>query len=516
MEFLGNLAANLVDFLIYLAIAMVAVIGIFKCVLPVRRSAHRLHRAIRMLETSSGEGRPIWQDVMFLGKGLQGAWRRFLVNAEQLDARGLNCNVEDYVNDESAIYSVGHIQLAETIPSLLTSLGILGTFIGLMRGLGGLDVSDAAKTMESIPQMIGGMTFAFMTSIAGIGCSLVFNMLLRMAHGGAVRAIDEFNDAFTDLVMQKPLEDNVQMICQQEDRAALIRRISTDMGARVSDGILNSVEKALVPVAQSMNGFIMGQTQAQMEGLGNIVNQFVIQMNRSLGNQFAQLGQTLNQVNQSQAISYESLQRTMAAADEILGGMQRVQDVNQKVMARFEEYIKTLDKAQADNSSFLTHGSQVLSGMMAAAKEQTDFLGAINAAQAELKGAMQEYTNWRARVLNTVQEQATGALSVSGDLTKKMDEASRQLADSYAAFAGNLSDGFSRSLGMFDENVHRVLSAMTVKLDDYQAAVASAPDRTLRMQKETENCIIAISRLQRAVTDMTAALKAAGPAGEDA
>lgn len=516
MEFLENLAANLADFLVYLAIVLVALIGVFKCVIPVRRSAHRLRRAIHLLETSSGEGRPVWQDVLFLGKSMQGAWRRFLVNAEQLDARGLNCNVEDYVNDESAIYSVGHSQLAEVIPSLLTSLGILGTFIGLMRGLGGLDVSDAAQTMESIPEMIGGMTFAFTTSIAGIACSLVFNMLIRMAHGSAVRAIDEFNDAFTDLVMQKPLEDNVQMICQQEDRAALIRRISADMGARVSDGILSSVEKSLAPVAQSMNSFIMGQTQTQMDGLNNIVNQFIGNMNRSLGGQFAQLGQTLNQVNQSQVISSESLQRTMAAADEILAGMHQVQNVNQRVMERFETYIGTLEQSQENASAFLTHGSQVLSGMMTASQEQADFLGAIKAAQADLQSAMQEYASWSSRVLNAVQEQANGALNVSGELTAKMDEASHHLAESYAAFVGNVSDGFSRSLGMFDENIHSVLNAMSDKLDDYKAITAAGPNQAARYQQETENCIAAISRLQRAINDMAAAMKASGPSGEDA
>ena len=102
-DILENLAANLTDVLIYMAIVMVALIGIIKCVFPVRKAAHRLHRAIRLLETTTGEGRPVWQDVLFLGKEMQGSWRRFLVNAEQLDARGLNCNVEDYVNDDTVI-----------------------------------------------------------------------------------------------------------------------------------------------------------------------------------------------------------------------------------------------------------------------------------------------------------------------------------------------------------------------------------------------------------------------------
>ena len=505
-EILERLSANLTDFLVYLAIALVLLTGIFKCVFPVRRSARRLRRGIHLLETATGEGRPVWQDVLFLGKELQGPWRRFLVNAEQLDARGLNCNVEDYVNDDTVIYSVGHTQLAEVIPSLLTSLGILGTFIGLMRGLGGLDVSDAAKTMDSIPQMIGGMTFAFMTSIAGISCSLVFNMLYRMANGSATRAIDDFHDAFTDLVMQKPLEDNVQLICQQEDRSALLRRLSGDVSARVSEGIVSSVERSLAPVAQSMNSFIMGQTQAQIDGVAAIANQFIMQMNRSLGSQFTQLGQTLSQVNQSQAVSFESLQRTMAAADQILDGMGRVQDVTQHVMERFEAYINTIDQARGDSEQFLTHGSQVLSGMITASQEQAECLNTIKAAQSDLQAAMREYADWSTKVLNAVREQAGGAITVSGDIAAQMDESSRRLSETYASFVEDISGGFSRALGLFDENIHSVLSAMNEKLEAIRALSADAPGQAARYQQETESCISAISKLQRAIADMSETL----------
>ena len=504
---LENLAANLTDFLIYAAIATVALIGVFKCVLPVSRVARRLRRGIHLLETASGEGRPVWQDVLFLGKEIQGPWRRFLVNAEQLDARGLNCNVEDYINDDTVIYSVGHAQLAEIVPSLLTSLGILGTFIGLMRGLGGLDVSDAAKTMESIPQMIGGMTFAFMTSIAGISCSLIFNMLNRMALGSATGAIDDFTDAFADLVMQKPLEDNVQMICQQEDRSALLRRISADMGARVSEGIVSSVEQSLAPVAQSMNQFIMGQTQAQIDGVANIANQFVAQMHRMLGNQFVQLGQTLSHVNQAQSVSFESIQRTMAAADGILSGMNQVQETNRQMMERFEGYVNTLTQAQDASGEFLTHGSQVLSGMMTASREQEEYLDKLRASQQELQSSMRDYADWSSRVLTAVQQQADGAMTVTGDMTAKMDESSRRLSDTYASFVEDLTGGFSRALAMFDENIHSVLNAMNEKLDDIGRLNDSAPGQTARLQKEAEGCVTALTKLQRTLTDMSAALE---------
>ena len=504
---LASVTANVTDVLVYCAIAIVALIGIIKCVLPVSRVARRLRRGIHLLETSTGEGRPVWQDVLFLGREIQGPWRRFLVNAEQLDARGLNCNVEDYINDETVIYSVGHAQLADIIPSLLTSLGILGTFIGLMRGLGGLDVSDAAKTMDSIPQMIGGMTFAFMTSIAGISCSLVFNMLNRMAYGSATSAIDDFTDAFADLVMQKPLEDNVQIIIQSEDRAALLRHLSTDMSARVSEGIVSSVEKSLRPMTQSMNSFILGQTQAQIDGIANIANQFINQMHRMLGNQFIQLGQTLSQVNQAQNVSFESMNRTMAAADQILAGMTQLQETNGRVMERFESYVHTIAEAQESNSQFLNHGSQVLNGMMAASQEQTDLLTSLRSAQQDMQSSMRDYADWSSRVLTAVQRQADGAMNVTGDMTAKMDESSRRLSETYASFVQELSGGFSRSLGMFENNMNGVLNALNEKLDEIRRMDQSVPGQAAQLRKETEGCVTALSRLQRAVTSMSAALE---------
>lgn len=507
-EILSSLAANLTDTLVYLAIGMVTLMGLFKCIIPVRRAGRRLRRAIHLLETTTGEGRPVWQDVLFLGKEMQVPWRRFLVNAEQLDARGLNCNVEDYINDDTAIYAVGHEQLGEVIPSLLTSLGILGTFIGLMRGLGGLDVSDAAKTMESIPQMIAGMTFAFMTSIAGISCSLAFNMLNRMAHGSAVTALDEFTDAFTDIVMQKPLDDTVQLICQQEDRAAQIRHLSADLGAKVSEGIVSSVEKSLAPVTQSMHSFILGQTQAQIDGVNNIANQFIAQMNRTLNGQFLQLGQTLSAINQAQSVSFESINRTMAAADQILSSLDHVQSITERVMQRFEGYIRTLEQSQESSDAFLTHGSQVLSGIMTASQEQEAFLSSMKAAQKELQTSMKDYAAWSGQVLSAVHEQAHSALQLSGNVSQKMEKSSQTLSDTYSAFVDQISGGFSRSLAMFDENIHSVLNVLTEKLEEVRKVSSALPGQTSRLEQETEGCAAALSKLQRTLQDMNAALNA--------
>ena len=176
-------------------------------------------------------------------------------------------------------------------------------------------------------------------------------------------------------------------------------------------------------------------------------------------------------------------------------------------MERFESYINTLEQAQESNSAFLTHGSQVLSGMITASQEQADFMTSLQNAHTDLTASMRDYADWSSRVLNAVREQADGAMKVTGSMTSQMDESSRRLADTYASFVEDLSGGFSRALGMFDENIHSVLRVMNDKLDQLKGLEEAPTVQSARLQKETEGVVTSLSRLQRAVAGLSQAVE---------
>ena len=169
MPTLTQLSSNLTEIVIYAAIALVTLTGLCKCIYPLLRNAALLNRAVIKLEKSTAAGeRPIWREARFLGRSLRNEWQQFLLNAGQLDMRGIPCDTREYINEETVVDKPGHAQLAELIPGLLTSLGILGTFVGLMQGLTSVDFSNAEGTIQSIPQLLSGMRFAFATSVAVI------------------------------------------------------------------------------------------------------------------------------------------------------------------------------------------------------------------------------------------------------------------------------------------------------------------------------------------------------------
>ena len=347
-QLLSLLGTNLVDFLVYGAIALVVLVGVCKCIYPVFRNGSLLNRAVAKLEKTAGNNqRPPWREPRFLGRALRGEWQKFLLNAGQLDVRGMPCDIEDYINEDSVIDKPGHSQLAELIPSLLTSLGILGTFIGLMEGLTSVNFSDAQGTMDSIPLLLTGMRFAFATSVAGITCSLLFNMFYRMCVGRACRALDGFDEAFYELAMPRPLSPEVQLICQKQDEEERLAHIAEAVGSRVSASLEMAVSRAMDPLTKSLDTFIQGATQEQVEGVRRIVGQFVSQLNAQLSGQMTTLGHTMDMVSQGQLQTQKNLQNTLNAAQAMAADAQTMQTACAQMAQSLQSWVDDWKSSQA-------------------------------------------------------------------------------------------------------------------------------------------------------------------------
>lgn len=346
-QLLSLLGTNLVDFLVYGAIALVVLVGVCKCIYPVFRNGSLLNRAVAKLEKTAGNNqRPSWREPRFLGRALRNEWQKFLLNAGQLDVRGMPCDIEDYINEDSVIDKPGHSQLAELIPSLLTSLGILGTFIGLMEGLTSVNFSDAQGTMDSIPLLLTGMRFAFATSVAGITCSLLFNMFYRMSVGRACRALDSFDEAFYELAMPRPLSPEVQLICQKQDEEERLARIAEAVGNRVASSLEMAVSRAMDPLTKSLDTFIQGATQEQVEGVRRIVGQFVSQLNAQLSGQMTTLGHTMEMVSQGQLQTQKNLQNTLNAAQAMAADAQSMQVASAQMAQALQSWAEELKNSQ--------------------------------------------------------------------------------------------------------------------------------------------------------------------------
>ncbi|MBQ6154049.1 MAG: EAL domain-containing protein [Ruminococcus sp.] len=143
----------------------------------------------------------IWTAVsnvtpFFKQKNLDDLFESYLNNVkEQKDNGVIVSDIEDSINEETiAIHSWRGVVLQ--IAGILTALGLLGTFLGLVTGISSVAFSSAEATIESIETLLRGIATAFYTSIVGVILSILFNVAYRLIWNVMLRDAEMFMQDF--------------------------------------------------------------------------------------------------------------------------------------------------------------------------------------------------------------------------------------------------------------------------------------------------------------------------------
>lgn len=101
----------------------------------------------------------------------------------------------DYIEDAISTQGVAagyklNLRLMQAVPSILTSLGILGTFIGLSVSVLMFNTASSESIRTSIETLLAGMGTAFFTSVVGMVFSLIFLLIERVLYNKICNSVD--------------------------------------------------------------------------------------------------------------------------------------------------------------------------------------------------------------------------------------------------------------------------------------------------------------------------------------
>lgn len=124
----------------------------------------------------------------------------------------------------------------DQLPSMISTLGVLGTFLGITKGLLSFDTSDLDA---SIPLLLDGLKTAFFTSLLGMAGSLILNRAItkKLKELGA-------DDSLETLAMSLSSQSDTR-----ESVANAVERISADM-----EQLKDDIEEIKMHVQSSGNG----------------------------------------------------------------------------------------------------------------------------------------------------------------------------------------------------------------------------------------------------------------------
>jgi type IV secretory pathway VirB4 component len=167
------------------------------------------------------------------------------------------------------------------------------------------------------------------------------------------------------------------MIIQNQDRNFMLQGVNEALVERLADSVSRSISMTMNPVAESMDRFIVGTTRNQIEGVNHIVSRFLSEMDRSMGNQFTSLAQTMSNLEQNQIRASQATGENLTAAEGIVRNAQSLQEVTSHALDQFDSYMTRIDEVRDRDENFEKNASELLREMRQESRDMTSLLNGL-------------------------------------------------------------------------------------------------------------------------------------------
>lgn len=179
-------------------------------------------------------------------------------------------------------------RIVEYLPSLVSTLGVLGTFYGITIGLMHFDTADLDK---SIPGLLDGLKTAFFTSLAGMMGSVVLSFFINRIQDKKEKGVSDINQAASTICqsVQQMSEANRETLNglkamfeeQENDRKAFYRSLGDSMDRikehqQAAVATMDQIKDSQSRVAAAIDTMVI-LTRSQEGSLANIkANQLTV------------------------------------------------------------------------------------------------------------------------------------------------------------------------------------------------------------------------------------------------
>ena len=274
-----------------------------------------------------------------------------------------------YKNSEKL---VANRRIIEYFPSLVSTLGVLGTFWGITYGLMTFDTSDLDR---SIPSLLDGLKTAFFTSLAGMTGSMFLSAFINKKQDERDGGVSDINQAAGEITKSvKEMSDaNIETIRsiqqqlteQEADRKAFYRTVGEVM-SRMADTqkTITSAIDSLVVLQRSQENSLVNIKDANTSMLisfGNLEEataqqtssiSSVVRYSQEISEYTHHLGEILDVISGMSGTEDEINEKVGKLKEIIHGEVIEIEDsmakTNQLLESKFDEFTVLLKKSNTE------------------------------------------------------------------------------------------------------------------------------------------------------------------------
>jgi chorismate mutase len=259
---------------------------------------------------------------------------------------------ETYFSGEAIVDVPLKVDFYKHLPGILTGLGIIGTFLGLITGLSSFDISDPAQAQSELKNLINAVGHAFTVSAAAIALAMLFTWFEKSI----------VNDRHRQVALLRQIVDSMfDAGAGEEYLARLVEasEIQATQAAQIKDALVADLKEILTTL-----------TERQMEALAQNTGQMSVDVGRSiadhLGGPIADIATAVKgvSVNQGEAVNKmltDVLSGFSAQMQDMFGGQLR--GMTDLLMQTSEAMKQTAEKFGRLAGDMDTAGKQAVEAM---------------------------------------------------------------------------------------------------------------------------------------------------------
>ena len=471
---------------------------------------------------------------------------------------------KDYLSPQHVVESCCYHKLALALPGIFVSLGIFGTFFGVMCGINNINPGNVDGLSQEIFTLIAGLKVAFMTSLIGICFSVSFTLAHRLVVEWISRSYAKLNDlCFQYLCPCETEETSSLLIMEQLDEVnQSIKTLATDLATQLSGSLGPAIGSALgehvVPAIQAMmegmgenahqvkthNEKVANLIEQSIGGLGDVLSEhlddaqkrqtevmdgvlkeYVENMNHTFKDLFEEMGSVVRETMQAQKHIHEGLidfssfvRDNFDKQEELIESTTKAANVMANTIGQFE-LITTSVKSTAKS---LEHTGEVVDRAAEKTKEIYEAVESAAQVAVDQVNAMQESMDktWETMskrtedLLGGMEELFSGQVArfheslekTIGELGQTINESAGGMAEAWESIHKHADDLVTTLAGTTREFSENVGGSLTRGLGIFDEKVAEVVERfsgTLHETKESINLLSpTLEKLNQGISGM--------------
>lgn len=468
-------------------------------VLPALQIHVRLSGVLRKLRDETLRG-PVDLAMAFEGRGvLQHLWSEYRETLHEERALNPQSGLQEvvrlratqpashYFTEEVIVDSHVRAEFFKHLPGILTGIGIIGTFFGLIEGLYGFQITEDTKVVhESLEGLVASVSKAFLVSLLAIALAMLVTAIEKWLLVGLYRKSERLTQAIDEHYKSGVGEEYLaRLVSASEESAAQTRILKDSLVEDIRSLLTELTERQIAANAASHTQ--LGQQIAQSFG-------------EELKAPLDKIAHAVGKVSQDQGTAVQSLLTdVLASFSQRLEGMfgsqlSGIHEMQQQTTASLQTAVQQLEKLASTVEGAGKRASEDMAAQVAEAMRKLESRQAVM--NEEMRKFVQDIrtlvsqsqTESAAQLQNMLSDLATGAGMLVGDMSKQ----SRDHVEAMGSQVGELVESIGGATKQIAAAVDRLESVTT--------------DAIGRMNSGAETLAIAADDFAKAGTGVTGVL----------